>query len=324
MKIPAEAFPENKKRIPALSGIFYDLHFLPFPISYIWKINCSKPVAFNKTTAKLKWFIRRHPLIYFMRYLLLSENHKGNPEDDTGCFNDTNNISEVPDIFFKVNNEIVFPDGDEFSKALTIARFLRDRVPVGPSASLSSAKTLEQMLYGKGGVCNDFSQVFNIFCLINNIRVKEWNCVDRLYKTRYGHTFNEIFVPQLNYWVAIDIHKGIYFNDTEGNPLSATALFQNLRNSKKVNFIYYSDYRPAKPERLQFVYSGNTIPFIISNYNNKLVDEYLDKYRNMPPFVAGLMMVMAGKNYHFTFVLDNYKEKMFPFLFRNHNRQKET
>ncbi len=30
------------------------------------------------------------------------------------------------------------------------------------------------MINGEGGVCSDFSQIYSNFCVINDIKVKEW------------------------------------------------------------------------------------------------------------------------------------------------------
>ena len=261
--------------------------------------------------------IKRHPVLYYIRYFLLSQNiSKKVSVDDVGCFNNINDVKDVPQLFFEVNHEMRLTGADEFEKAQEIAVFLRSRTPVGPAQSKSSGRTLEGMLYGKGGVCSDFSQVFNIFCLINNIRVKEWNCVDTLYGARFGHTFNEIYSSALQKWVAIDTHKGFYFTGDDDTPLSAIETFTRLRQVKKVDFVYFSEYRPPKPERLPMVYSASTIPFIISNYRISVNDQYLSKFEKMPSLVSSLAMIFTGKNHRFTFVLDDYRKKMLPFLFK--------
>lgn len=58
----------------------------------------------------------------------------------------------------------------------------------GAVLGLSSKKTLEIMLARQGGVCSDFSQIFNIFCFINRIRVRECGCIDPLYKVLCGNS----------------------------------------------------------------------------------------------------------------------------------------
>ena len=43
-----------------------------------------------------------------------------------------------------------------------------------PGLSVPSEEALKIMLAGKGGVCSDMVQIFNNFCVINDIKVREW------------------------------------------------------------------------------------------------------------------------------------------------------
>lgn len=267
-----------------------------------------------KFLEKISWTLRRHPILYYVRYMLLSENFKGTNFDKVGCFNDINDLKDIPQLFFDVNTKInIIPDSTDFEKATQIAIFLRNGCIIGPGLSLASDKTLEKMLAKKGGICSDFSQVFSIFCFINGIRVKEWACIDSLYKGKYGHTFNEIYSKELNQWVAIDSHKGIYFTNENNKRLSVQELFNNLRAGKPLHYKFISDYVPHKLERLVFVYSKTTIPYILGNYVNVTNDYYLNKFqKKYPHFIINLIMIIKGKSSKFVFVMDNYKFKLLP------------
>ena len=268
---------------------------------------------------KIKYFFKRHPVYYYFRYIIIAKNIDGQNLDSVGCFNDINNLKDIPPVFFEVNAKIDLGFAtDEFEKALTIASYLRTNLKGGTALSLSSTKTLENMIAGKGGVCGDFSQIFSVFCFINNIRVKEWHCVDRFYKTRFGHTFNEIYSSNLNKWVAIDSHKSIYFTiQNDATPLSTVELFTHVRNDKKLQFISFSTYYLKTIERLPLVFSKDLIPFIIGNYNNKVIDYYLDKYhKRYPPFIINAILILLRKNYNFIFVMDNYKKLLFPVFYK--------
>lgn len=168
------------------------------------------------------------------------------------------------------------------------------------------------MLSGEGGVCSDFSQIFCVFCLINNIRVREWGCVDRMYKSRFGHSFNEVYAPELQKWVAIDIHKSIIFKNSHGEYLSAVELFGDLRLTKPVLFDSFSTYLPPKPYRIPLVYSSGTIPFLIDNYCIAVNDRFCTRFQKFPPMVINVIMILYRKNYRFVFVKDNYREKLLP------------
>lgn len=244
----------------------------------------------------------------------MSKNFREKNADNIGCFNDINDINDIPGIYFEINRSIELNSKEgEFEQALVIAAYLRKNFKGGKGLGLSSSVTLEKMINGQGGVCSDFSLIFNIFCFINGIKVKEWGCVDRLYKSRFGHTFNEIYSSKLEKWIAVDCHKGIYFTAYTSTPLSAMELFQYLRSGNSLKYKSISDYVPKSIERTYSVYSKSTMPFIIDNYNNRINDHYLNKFQNvLPAFVINALLILLKLNHRFVFILDNYKQKLLP------------
>lgn len=244
----------------------------------------------------------------------MSENAKQKDLGDLGCFHLDNPLSAVPQIYFEVNTAInLDPKRDEYDKAIQIGKHLRTHMKGGPGIGLSSKKTLEKMLNNEGGVCSDFSQIFNLFCLINDIKVREWGCIDRFYRTRYGHSFNEIYSTQRQQWIAIDIHKAIVFTDENGALLSAVDLFKTLRAHKRVEFVHYSDYISRDHDRTTLVYAAHTIPFIIGNNKSEVTDRYFEMYQErLSPILIHMMILLRRKNHKFIFVMDNYKQKLLP------------
>ena len=248
---------------------------------------------------KLLWIIRRHPLLYYIRYTLLSKKHKFDFEE-MEVFGDVNHVVDIPELFLEVNKQIgLKPEMSNLEKATQIGSFLAMNTKDGPAASLSAGATLNEMVNGNGGVCSDFALVFNVFCLLNNIPSREYNSIDKVYNPEYGHAFNEIYDHQLKKWIAIDVSKGIYFWDDNQNLESVASLFENLRNGKPLNYIFYSDYQPARPERLPKIYSKETIAYLVSNYRIKYIDQILEQYSKWPMFVIVLIMIIKRKNYHF-------------------------
>ncbi len=261
-----------------------------------------------------KRFITRHPILYYVRFLLLSRNLGKENLDEVGIYNRTNDVKDVPKIFFDINSQLGITNADNtLEKARKIANFLQVNSASGPAISLSSGRTLETILQGKGGVCNDFSMIFNVFCLINNIPSKEWNCVEKFYKVDYGHTFNEIYCEDYKKWVAIDIGKMLYFVDKDDKtPLSALELFTGLRSGTSLNFKCLSQSCPPNLDRLYSVFSKEAIPYITSNYKAVQTDHYLEKFRLLPLFAIGAITVLLRKHYSFVFVIDDYKQKLLP------------
>ncbi|NHM06317.1 transglutaminase domain-containing protein [Flavobacterium sp. CYK-4] len=268
----------------------------------------------NRFFKKIAHTFKRHPLLYLIRYAILSKNGKGKNIEAMGCFNDINTLEDIPKLYFEVNTKIrLNPTQDDLSRAITIATYLRKVIPGGPGIGLSSEKTLAIMLEGKGGVCSDFAQIFSIFCFINGIRVKEWGIVDSLYKGKFGHAFNEIYSSELQQWIAIDIHKGILFVDEENEKYFSTLkLFQNLRAGKRLKVKYFSDYVSPKLERIPMIYASDTIPFLVNNKPNAVTDYYYNKLQNAPIIVTNALLVLLNKNQTLIFILDNYKIKLLP------------
>ena len=269
---------------------------------------------------KVTHIFKRHPLLYFVRYILLSKNNKEKSEDAVGCFNDANTLEAIPKLYFETNAKIKLdPLQDELDRALTIGTYLRNAIKGGAGIGLSSEKTLATMLAGRGGVCSDFSQIFNIFCFINGIRVKEWGIVDSMYNPKFGHSFNEIYSTKYQKWIAIDIHKSIIFEDKAHSSFFSTVdLFQDLRKGNPLHVKHFSNYRSVKQERLPMVYSMQTIPFLIHNKEMATVDFYYNKYKNsLPILMINILLILLRKNQTFIFVLDDYKVKLLPKYFQN-------
>ena len=265
---------------------------------------------------KLQWILRRHPLLYYTRFALISENHKGDPSS-LPAFNDINKKEDVHPLFFEANKQIAIqPEMDAFEKAKAITAFLQERhVYRGTGLGFSSDKTLGIILEREGGVCSDHSQVFNIFCLINDISVREWGIVDKFYNPSYGHTFNEIYSAKLNKWIVIDVWMGVYFTSPEGGPpFSAIELFRYLRKGNGLHFIRFFE-NDTDISRVSKIYSKEALPFLITNYNNKVYDHYLNKYQDrFSAFAINALLIFRGKNYKFLFVIDNYKTGLLPFM----------
>jgi hypothetical protein len=263
---------------------------------------------------KFKWLVTRHPMLYYVRFAMICKNYKGKTEA-LPTFADRNRKEDVAPVFLKVNSEIPLDNnGDGFEKTMEISRWLRFKIKGGRGLGLSSDKALEMMLDGQGGICSDYSQMLNVFCLINDIPVREWGTVEKFYNPVRGHNYNEIWSEKRQKWIAIDFQKNLWFKKTgENEPLSVIELFAYLRGGNELAYEYFSDWRCIDMYKIDKTYSKNSIPFLIANYDNKVYDHYLNKYQDRyPSFVINAMMILMRKNYNFLFVMDNYKRKLFP------------
>ncbi len=260
---------------------------------------------------KLRHTLTRHPMLFYIRFALICRNVR--PGEDLPEFADSNSINDVPEKFTEILREMgLDPADDSFERALAISRFIRRRVQGGPGIGLSSEVTLTRMLTQKAGICSDYAQIFNLFCLAEGIRVREWGCVETFYKPVYGHSFSEVYSEKMSKWVMLDVGKNLFFTRTgETEPLSVTELFQYLREGNTLAYTHFSDYVCADMYKIDLTYSSIMAPFIVENYDNKLYDRYLDKYMDrFPPFVINAMLILRGKNYRFAFPMDDYRKML--------------
>jgi hypothetical protein len=258
---------------------------------------------------KIKKILKRHSFLYYTRFRLLSENIK---EEDVNqiTYNDYNRLNDIPKIFFDKNKEIFkdeMPQKD-LEKAICIALWLRQNIKGGPGLSLPSDKALISMLEGKGGVCSDLSQVFNNFCVINGILVKEWGITITPFNKRFGgHAINEIYSKELNKWILIDVSRCIIFYSTNQDlPLSTIEVFSANGNLKHLSLLNVQ----KRDEQLQnYFYNPAATPYLIDAYQNKLYDRYLKRLKGLAPiFVIHFLVYMRGKSYKYKFPLSDYKE----------------
>lgn len=124
---------------------------------------------------KFKKIIKRHPFLYLTRFRLLSRDSCIEDIKEYS-YNDLNEKAEIPIYFYDVN-KIIFSETvaqNDFDKIIFLSKWLKTHIKGGPGLSEPSSKALKTMLSGKGGVCSDMAQVFNNFCVINDVKVREW------------------------------------------------------------------------------------------------------------------------------------------------------
>lgn len=261
---------------------------------------------------KLHWTLKRHPFLYVTRFRLLSKNSSEGVIDSC-CYNVLNGKADIPDFFNTINLEI-FKDGKPESDLKVIKQlviWLAAHSKVGPGLSEPSEQALKTLLYGSGGVCSDMAQVFNNFCVINDIQVREWGTTSAPFnRANGGHSFNEVYIQELQKWLLIDPSWGVFFFNEQGKPLSVIELYDLTRSGQTVVYDSFipDQFIPFKQVDKNYL-SSDIIPFLICNYRNKIYDHYLKLARPVVPvFMIHFMVYLFGKSYHYKFPLDNYKK----------------
>lgn len=261
---------------------------------------------------KILWTLKRHPFLYLARFRLLSKNSNIN-EIKNYSYNSVNNKKAIPSHFNQIN-AIIFEDGKpnlDIDLVKKISCWLVNNIKGGKGLSVPSEEALKIMLAGNGGVCSDKVQVFNNFCVINDIKVREWGVTRAPFNKEYGgHSFNEVYIKELNKWVMIDITYCSLFHLNDDRLLSVTEFYKLLRKGENVSYKIYNPEKIVNSKSIAKNYfnPGNT-PFLIYNYSNKIYDFFLKVLRPiMPVFVVHFIIFIITKSYKYKFPLDDYKK----------------
>ncbi|WP_386402720.1 hypothetical protein [Sungkyunkwania multivorans] len=224
-------------------------------------------------------------------------------------YNNYNSSEDIPDIYHKVNEDIPFSSESALEKTAVICKYLAKHVKGGPGLGTSSGRALKIMLEGNYGVCSDISQVFNNFCILNDIKVREWGVVDKFYKESYGHSFNEIFSEELDKWIAVDPSKCLFFYDPKNEtPLSAEELFTRGRQKLPLKYECFGENVDIDDPYIRAIYfSPKAIPFMLYNYKIKTIDTVLDKFPKFPNFLISTLLIMLRKHFRYMMLFNDHK-----------------
>lgn len=255
----------------------------------------------------LSWYFRRHPILYKIRFKLVSK-ISTLESIKSFCYNDINTKDTIAPLFFDINN-LIFKDSNEnlsdFKKAEKIAIWLKNNIKGGPGLGKSSDKALEIMIKGGGGVCSDFSQIYNNFCVINDLKVKEWGMrnISTEKSVSGGHSFNEVYCSDFQKWVMIDVAKSIlFYHNTIKEPLSAFEFIQFKKENKEILIFSISENIYIDEPKIKNIFlTKYSSPFVITNYNNKTYDYVLNNLYFLPESIIHGLLVLIGKSYNFEF-----------------------
>lgn len=261
---------------------------------------------------KILWSIKRHPFLYLTRFKLLSKNSSIDGIDQDS-YNSVNPKEDIPSYFYEINEQI-FKDGkadNDLDIIKQISIWLYENIKGGPGLSVPSEEALKIMLAGKGGVCSDMAQIFNNFCVINDLKVREWGSTRSPFNKEYGgHSFNEVYCKELQKWVLIDVYYCVLFYLDNETPISVIDLYESIRKGKEVRFTSFNSQQKLDRDNIDNIYlDPSTTPFLICNYSNKVYDNFLRYTRPyIPVFVSHFFVYLIGKSYYYRFPLDDYKK----------------
>lgn len=255
----------------------------------------------------LYWYLRRHPLLFKIRFGLVSKKVSA-AHTVPFCYNSLNEKKDIPSLYFELNQSIFGKKNKirtDVQKAKKIARWLRNNIKGGPGLGQSSKNAIVKMLHGEGGVCSDFAQVYNNFCVINDLKVKEWGLKIESDNNSIsgGHSFNEVYSQELNKWIIIDVSKSIlFYQKNQKVPLSVIEMITLKSEHAKIKFSKFNKKIQLDNNRVRDLYlNTHSFPFLVTNYCNKTYDSFLETFGFLPESIVHGLVFLTGNSYTFEF-----------------------
>jgi len=256
--------------------------------------------------SKLKYQMRRHPFLHKARWFMITKPPKSTYFKDEH-YNAYNTKKDIHPIFFEDNP---ITDAEQplstLVKVIKIAEHFNNFFKKGRGLGLASDDSYIAMRYKQGGVCSDFAQVFINFCIINDIKIREWGIKGSTKGTRGGHSFNEFWSEELKKWILIDVYNGIFIiNKSSRELLSVSQLVDYISGFNTYNLDFELMIDTLKPldkvYLAKYFFDNRNLFFLLTNYRIKKVDAFL-KHQNKVPLAilhTGLIFFKRYFNYRF-------------------------
>lgn len=250
--------------------------------------------------------MKRHPFLHKVRWFLVTKAPKAVFFKDEN-YNAYNCKKDIHPIFFEDNP---ITDSEQhlstLVKVIKIAEHFNTFFKRGRGLGLASDDSYMTMRYKKGGVCSDYAQVFINFCIINDIKVREWGIKGGTQSVIGGHSFNEFWSEELKKWILIDVYNGMFIiNKSSRELLSVSQLVDYMSgfNADNLDFEMMVDNAAGlqKPYLSNYFFDERNLFFLITNYRIRKVDAIL-KFQNRIPLAilhATLIFIKRYFNYRF-------------------------
>ncbi len=277
---------------------------------------------------KIKYTLKRHPILHKVRWFMVTKGPKKSFFKNES-YNSYNKKEDIHPIFFE-DNPLTEAEQKQSTlvKVIKIAEHFNTFFKRGPGLGYSSKESYITMRYKKGGVCSDYAQVFINFCIINDIKVREWGVKGDPKKTGGGHSFNEFYSEELKKWILIDVHNCVFVINKSSKELLSVAQLVNYMsgfNADNLDFEVMVDDR--KGSELDFLakyfFDNENIFFLITNYRVKKMDSILKFQKNMPLIVMHMILIILGRYFNYRFYvnennIDHVRRYLKPILQYNY------
>lgn len=259
--------------------------------------------------SRIKYLMKRHPLLHKVRWFLVTKSPKPSYFKSEN-YNAYNSKEDIHPIFFEDNP---ITDSEQslstLVKVIKIAEHFNTFFKRGRGLGLSSDESYVTMRYKKGGVCSDYAQVFINFCIINDIKVREWGIKGGTQSVVGGHSFNEFWSEELKKWILIDVYNSVFvINKSSRELLSVSQLVDYMSgfNADNLDFELMVDSRKVinKPYLKNYFFDNRNLFFLLTNYRIKKVDGFLKLQNRLPLAVLHTALIVFKRYFNYRFYVN--------------------
>ena len=258
---------------------------------------------------KIKYTLKRHPFLHKVRWFMVTIAPKSTQFKDEN-YNAYNKKEDIHSIFHE-DNPLTESEQklSTLVKVIKIAEHFNNFFKRGPGLGLSSKDSYITMRYKKGGVCSDYAQVFINFCIINDIKVREWGIKGGSKEVVGGHSFNEFYSEELGKWILIDIYNCVFIiNKSSRELLSVSQLVDYMSgfNADNLDFENMVEKRNGlnKEHLAKYFFDNRNLFFLITNYHINKMDSILKFQKRVPLIVVHTILIVMRRYFNYMFYVN--------------------
>ena len=246
---------------------------------------------------RLRFLVRRHPLLYRFRYALITR--LGDGFDDEPPASDQ--AAGAPPAYADVVERLDLEGANRFDDAKRIAFDVSRGHLRGSGLGLTSVATLERIYGGQRvGVCSDYTQVFLGLCQTAGIAAREWGLCSSFEHSALGHVVAEVYCDRADKWIFLDPLYSLYaMRAGEDVPLSVTEIVDLVcagRAGEIATRLIDPDGKPGakRDSYVDRYFQPHHAFFLLINNDVFGQDRFLRWVGVLPPAAVHMAMIVAG------------------------------
>ena len=256
---------------------------------------------------KIKYTLKRHPFLMKARWFMVTKEPRFSKfrEENYNSYNKKEDIHSI----FHEDNPLTESEQklSTLVKVIKIAEHFNTFFKRGHGLGYSSKDSYITMRYKKGGVCSDYAQVFINFCIINDIKVREWGI--GVPGQAGGHSINEFYAEELGKWILIDIHNCVFvMNKSSKELLSVKQLVDYISgfNADNLTLEDMVDIRKgsSKEYLAKYFFNDKNLFFLITNYKVSKMDSLLAFQNHIPLIVIHTALIVLRRYFSYMFYVN--------------------